>query len=108
VADMVEEGTLSASRAEDHPMSHILSRAVGTDPDLEVDLVLGLAEAGDLFLICSDGLTKVFRHGELESWLVPWRTRNPESLVRALVDEANGRGGPDNVSVAVLAVGSDS
>lgn len=104
VADMVQEGTLRPSQAERHPMSHILSRAVGTFHGLKVDQVLGVAEERDLFLLCSDGLTKVFRQSELGDWLESWKESDPEGLVRALVNEANERGAPDNVSVAVLVV----
>ena len=107
VADMVKKGTLSPDQAEDHPMSHILTRALGTVPEPEVDLILGVAGEGDEFLLCSDGLTKVFRIRELEERVASWKGRKPEHLVRALVDEANQRGAPDNVTAAALLVEAD-
>ncbi len=104
VDDMVREGTLSAEKARGHPMSHILTRALGTRPESEVDLVLGVAQEGDLFLLCSDGLTKVYRKRELQEQIEASRGRKLEHLVRSLVDGANDRGAPDNVTVAALAV----
>jgi serine/threonine protein phosphatase PrpC len=101
---MVAEGALTPQQGRNHPMSHILSRAVGTHEEVEVDLILGVAEPGDRFLLCSDGLIRVFEDQELEERLVGWDGRKLELLVQGMVNEANLRGGPDNITVAVLAV----
>ena len=104
VGAMVEAGIIRPEVAHTHPLGHILSRAVGTDDELEVDLLLGVAEAGDRFLLCSDGLIRVLNDRELEErLLVPGKGRL-EDLVRGLVEEAKVRGAPDNVTVAILAL----
>jgi len=104
IASMVEEGLISPLKARTHPMSHILSRALGTQDEVEVEVILGVAEAGDRFLLCSDGLIRVFEDRELEERLLAGRDRKLEDVVRTIVEEANLRGSPDNVTVAILAV----
>jgi len=108
VAEMVEKGTIRPEAARTHPLSHVLSRVVGCEPEPEVDILLGTAQAGDLFLLCSDGLEKVFRNEELAERVARGREAGPEALVQSLVEEANARGGPDNVTVAVLLVDGES
>jgi len=104
VAGMVEAGTLSPSAARDHYLGHILSRALGTQEEPEVDVFLGVAEAGDRFLVCSDGLMRVMEDRDVEAWLQRSRQEDLEDVVRAWVEEANRRGAPDNVTIAILAV----
>jgi len=104
VAGMVEAGTLSPARARDHHLGHLLTRALGTMEDLDVELVLGTVEAGDRFLVCSDGLMRVMDDGDVRSWLVESRGRELDEVVRDWVEEANRRGAPDNVTLAILAV----
>src|SRR3954447_7721610 len=58
VQDMVAAGRLTPEEAEGHPMAHVLSRAVGVEPELELDAVSDEAMIDDVFLICSDGLTR--------------------------------------------------
>ncbi len=104
VAGMVEAGMLSSSEARGHYLGHILSRVLGAEEDLEAELILGAAEAGDRFLVCSDGLMRVMEEGDLKEWLQRSREVGVEDVVRGLVEEANRRGAPDNVTVGVLAV----
>ncbi|WP_454718777.1 PP2C family protein-serine/threonine phosphatase [Caulobacter segnis] len=100
VQEMVAAGRLTPEEAENHPMAHVLSRAVGVGPRLELDAVSDEARVGDIFLVCSDGLTRVIPDDELASIL----TRgNPGAMVDTLVATCLERGAPDNVSVAVVA-----
>ena len=69
-----------------------------------MDILLGVAEAGDRFLLCSDGLIRVMEDAEVEERLMAAREGDPEQLVRGIVEEAKLRGAPDNVTVALLAV----
>jgi len=104
VADMVKAGTLSPSQARRHYLGHILSQALGTREKLEMEHLLGLAGEGDRFLLCSDGLLRVLDDEDLERWLMESRSGGLEEVVHGMVEEANRRGAPDNVTVAVLAV----
>jgi protein phosphatase len=102
VRSMVEEGRLPVEAERDHPMSHILTRAVGVEEELEVEVVEGTLADGDRFLLCSDGLGRVLEEDEIGAWI---RETRPDGLAEAasdLVEEANRRGAPDNVTVALL------
>lgn len=104
VAEMVEAGTLSPSDARGHHLEHLLSQALGTEEDPEVEVVLGQVEAGDRFLVCSDGLIRVMEDDDLEEALLRSRQMDLEDVIRGVVREANRRGAPDNVTMAILAV----
>ena len=100
VQDMVERGLMRAEDAVGHPMSHILSRAVGVTERVEVDRVTGEVEPGDVFLLCSDGL-----HGYLRPEEIP-DLSNPggQWSVQRFIDLANSRGGRDNITAVVVEV----
>jgi len=108
VRDMVDAGRIPASAERKHPLGHILSRALGTDFRVEVDLVEGSARSGDCFMLCSDGLMKVMTEEEVERWVRQVRARTLEAVVDGMVREANDRGAPDNVTVAMLALADAS
>ena len=104
VRDMVDAGKIPASAEREHPLGHILSRVLGTDADVDVDVLEGQAQAGDCFLLCSDGLVKVVDEGEVEGWMRRARSEPLEDVVNEMLKEANQRGAPDNVTVAFLTV----
>lgn len=99
VQDLIAAGRLTDQEAESHPMSHVLSRAVGVEPGLELDAVSDEVAVGDTFLICSDGLTRVVSDAELRRLLA---NGEPASAAQDLVDLCLDRGAPDNVSVVVV------
>lgn len=102
VEEMRRKGQLTEAQAEDHPQRSIITRALGPEPEVEVDLQTVPALAGDVFLICSDGLTTMLDDEHIERLLV--RATSMASAVRALVDEANRAGGRDNISVVTFKV----
>jgi hypothetical protein len=84
----------------------VITRAVGTDPDVDVDTFTVTAQTGDLFLLCSDGLTDVV--GEEEVLELVERNRSDiDRALRALVREANRRGGEDNITVVAFEIAED-
>ncbi|MDX6603055.1 MAG: family protein phosphatase [Solirubrobacterales bacterium] len=97
VEEMRRKGQLTDAQAEDHPQRSIITRALGPEPEVEVDLQTVPALAGDVFLISSDGLTTMLDDAKIAEIL--GRASTMESAVRALVDEANRAGGRDNISV---------
>jgi hypothetical protein len=99
VQQLVDAGYLTRREAADHPMSHVLARAVGTQAELEVDTLVGEVRAGDLFLLCSDGLPRVLEDEEIAKEL---ESGNPSAMVQRLVDLALKRGSPDNVTALVI------
>ncbi len=102
VARMVAEGKLTPEQAEYHPQRSIVTRALGAGPDVEIDtLELELA-GGDKLVLCSDGLTAVLSDEEILDFVR--RSRDLDATAQALVDEANARGGPDNITVVLVDV----
>lgn len=102
VRDMVDAGRIPASAEREHPLGHILSRVLGTQADVTVDVVEGELRNGDRFLLCSDGLGRVMDLAEIEDWIRKAGSIPLETLVDTMVGEANRRGAPDNVTVALL------
>jgi PPM family protein phosphatase len=97
VEEMRRKGQLTDAQAEDHPQRSIITRALGPEPEVRVDVQTVPAQPGDVFLICSDGLTTMLDDDHIARLL--GRASSMESAVRALVDEANRAGGRDNISV---------
>ena len=86
VAELVAQGRLSEEEAEFHPRRNIMTRALGVDPDVPVDLFLEEAEPGDRYLLCSDGLPREVKDDHIASILR--RLRDPREAAKELVDEA--------------------
>jgi serine/threonine protein phosphatase PrpC len=105
VADLVRGGRISPEEAETHPQRSVITRALGTDPEVDVDSLSVDAEAGDLYLICSDGLTTMISDEEILAILE--RAKSLESAGKDLVKAANRRGGEDNVTVVLFTVETD-
>ena len=102
VQERVERGEIAAEAADRHPNRHIISRAVGILPDLELDRAEGDVQSGDRFLVCSDGLTEVVEDTEISGCL---KRLAPAAVCNELLQLALARGAPDNVTLAVVAVG---
>jgi protein phosphatase len=101
VNEQVQAGLLSTDAAQKHPMRNIVTRALGSRPDVVVDLRTEEIHPGDVFLLCSDGLNGMLGDDEIRETLVRYRD-NPKQSCWALVDAANQRGGEDNTTVIVL------
>lgn len=97
VEEMRRKGQLTDAQAEDHPQRSIITRALGPEPEVKVDVQTVPAQPGDVFLICSDGLTTMLDDDHIGRLLS--RASSMDSAVRALVDEANRAGGRDNITV---------
>jgi protein phosphatase len=97
VEEMRRKGQLTDAQAEDHPQRSIITRALGPEAEVKVDVQTAPAQPGDVFLICSDGLTTMLDDDHIARLL--GRASSMEAAVRALVDEANRAGGRDNISV---------
>ena len=100
VQELVDKGLLSAADAESHPMSHVLSRAVGVEEPLRLDLTFGDLDPGDVFLLCSDGLTGVLSEEDIGAAL---SSADPRSAGRQLMEKTMSEGAPDNVTLIIVA-----
>jgi protein phosphatase len=107
VNELQKSGKLSAEEAQAHPQRSVITRAVGTDPDVDVDGFTIEAEEGDIFLICSDGLTDMV--GDEEILELVHRNRDDlQKVVEALVAAANRGGGEDNITAVAFRIVSDA
>lgn len=102
VEEMRRKGQLTDAQAEDHPQRSIITRALGPEPEVQVDVQTVPAQNGDVFLICSDGLTTMLDDEDISRILV--RATSLQAALRALVDEANRAGGRDNITVVAFRV----
>lgn len=98
----VTSGLLTPAEARNHPMAHVLSRAVGVEPGLDLSTLRGEVQAGDVFLLSSDGLHGVVPEFEIADTLAG---ADPAEACRGLISRCLARGAPDNVTVVVVAVG---
>jgi protein phosphatase len=105
VQELVDEGQLSEAEADIHPARHVLTRALGVDPDVTVDDIQILPVRGDRYLLCSDGLPRELSDNQIASVLR--RLEQPGEAAKALVAEARARGGNDNITVVVVDVIDD-
>ena len=98
----MRHGEMTEAEAEVHPHRHILTRALGVGPSVDVDLWELHVKSGDRLLLCSDGLTNEVSVEQISQVL--HSVKDPRKAARALVDRANAHGGNDNVTVVVVDV----
>ena len=100
VGDLVRSGLLSPEEARTHPQRSVITRALGTDPDVDADTFTVEPQPGDVYLLCSDGLTDMLEDSEIVR--VVREASGLESAAKALVKAANRKGGEDNVTVVLF------
>ncbi|MCL5057345.1 MAG: Stp1/IreP family PP2C-type Ser/Thr phosphatase [Actinobacteria bacterium] len=102
VHEMLKQGGITREQAREHPHRNVLTRALGTDPSVEVDIIKTTLEEGDFVLLCSDGLSGLVEDHQIKGLVKS--APGPEQAVRDLIQEALGRGGNDNISVIVVEI----
>ncbi len=100
VEEMRRKGQITDAQAEDHPQRSIITRALGPEAEVEVDVQTVSALPGDVFLLCSDGLTTMIGERRIEGLLSD--APSLDAAVRALVDDANREGGRDNITAVAF------
>ncbi len=103
VAELVESGILTPEDAERHPQRSAITRALGTEPTVDVDAFTIEARAGDVVLLCSDGLSIMVPDEDVAA-VIDAAERDPARAAEALVAAANARGGEDNVTVVLFEI----
>lgn len=104
VQEQVDAGLLTPEQARYHPYSNVITRCIGASESVDVDLYRGEMLPGDVFLVASDGLTGMVDDRRLQQILLA--RSSPGRIVDALISEANGRGGLDNITAIVIQVGA--
>jgi protein phosphatase len=102
VEELVRDGRLTPEQAEAHPQRAIITRALGVDSTVDVDLYPLDVAAGDRIILCSDGLNTMLRDREIER--ISRNERDPQHAADALVAAANTAGGEDNITVVIIDV----
>jgi PPM family protein phosphatase len=102
VQEQVDAGVLTPEQARYHPYSNVITRCVGAGSEVQPDTLVGDVKTGDVFLLATDGLTGMVDDRRLFRLLSSRAT--PQRVVEALIAEANGRGGLDNITAIVIHV----
>ena len=103
VGELVRRGELTPEEAAVHPQRSVITRALGTEPDVDVDVFTVEARDGDIFLLCSDGLTTMV-DPETIAGILRRNATQLDAATHALIKAANDRGGDDNITAILFAV----
>jgi PPM family protein phosphatase len=103
VAELVRSGKLSPEEAETHPQRSVITRALGTEPDVDADTFTVETQPGDVFLLCSDGLTTMVEDDHIVD-VVNRHRGDLERAAKELIADANRSGGDDNVTVVFFEI----
>ena len=104
VRELLEKGVISPEEVKNNPYSHVITKAVGIRERVVAEVQEFETQPGDVFLLCSDGLTDLVDDTTIEDTLVA-AAGNWAPAAQRLIDFANGRGGRDNISVVLAALG---
>ena len=105
VEELVRQGRLSPEEAENHPQRSIITRALGPEPQVDVETFTDPGRDGDVYLICSDGLSAMVGEDDIRSILES--SRSLDDAAGRLVDAANENGGKDNITVVLFRLAGD-
>jgi PPM family protein phosphatase len=100
VGELVARGKLTEEQAETHPQRSVITRALGPEPEVQVDVQVYQARAGDVFMVCSDGLTSMVPEARVRELLTG--AASLEAAGRDLIAAANDAGGRDNITVVLF------
>jgi serine/threonine protein phosphatase PrpC len=103
MAEMINDGVITAEQAETHPYRNVILRSIGAYETVQVDLFSRQLAPGDILILCSDGLTRLVSNNELVDIA---RKYPPSQATRQLVTLANERGGDDNITVSITHIGN--
>lgn len=105
IQELLDKGVISAEDAADNPYGHVITRALGVQASLVAEIRELEAQSGDVYLLCSDGLSDLVGDDEIRDTLIA-ASGSWERAAQRLVDLANQHGGVDNISVVLVAVGA--
>jgi PPM family protein phosphatase len=106
VNELVKSGKLSREEADQHPQRSVITRALGTDPNVDVDAFTVESQPGDLYLLCSDGLSSMVDNDQILDAIDRSRS-DLEAVTASLVAAANRGGGEDNITVVAFEIAPD-
>ena len=104
VQEQVDRGVLPVERATGHPWGHVLTQGVGVGDDISPELLEQDTRPGQLYLLCTDGLTNMLSDAAMERTITEALPGGLDATARALVAEANERGGRDNITAVLVSI----
>lgn len=102
VMELVKLGSITKEEAASHPKRNVITRAIGIKGDVETDTMIQPIREGDILLLCSDGLSGMLKDEEIGKMLA--KRGDPEKKAAHLIEEANRRGGFDNISLILVEI----
>lgn len=105
IEELVKNGTITREEAENHPNKHMITRAVGTEKTIKCDFLAEKMQDGDMFLMCSDGLTNMMTDVQIKDAMLVGG--DLKTTVKMLVDRANANGGLDNITAILIKYSED-
>ena len=102
MAELLRNGQITPEQARNHPQKNVITRAVGTDPSVEIDIYEFEVKANDIILLCTDGLSNQLSDQEMYHLIC--EADSMEEAGAALVDAANEKGGLDNITAVLLEI----
>jgi serine/threonine protein phosphatase PrpC len=103
VGELRKKNLISEADARSHPLKNIITRALGMEPGVEVDVKWDKVQSGDVYLLCTDGLTDLVTDGEIKEHLER-AGAGLDAIAQALIDTANTAGGTDNITIGICKV----
>lgn len=101
VGELCQKGLISPQEAQNHPQRHILTKALGLDEEVEIDIFAYPFKNGGYLLLCTDGVTSVLDNSEL--WQLTMQINQfPQEITKKIKDEVLKRGAPDNLTILVV------
>ena len=102
VQEQLDLGVINETQARKHSLRHVVTRAIGANPNLEIDVIQNTFQQGDIFLLCSDGLTSMVEDNEIAEIIA--YNAPPQLKTDMLVTQANNGGGRDNTTVVLIEI----
>lgn len=103
VGELRKKNLISDEDARSHPLKNIITRALGMEPTVEVDVKWDKARSGDIYMLCSDGLTDLVTDAEIQRVMLKHGT-SLEPMAADLIEAANAGGGTDNITVGLCQI----
>ncbi len=106
VWQLYEENLIAKEDLSRHPRKNLITRSIGTQPQVEADIQGNQVFENDIFLLCSDGLTDVLSDMQIQQFLT-MNGKTPQEISEMLIEAANAGGGPDNITVVIVRIAPD-
>ena len=107
VWQLFESGALKKEELSGHPQKNLITRSIGPHSEIDLDVERGKTRHGDVFLLCSDGLTDVVPDEKIRATLFD-SEKSPQQMCTSLINQANEAGGPDNITVVIVRIHSEA